>query len=90
MHNHDHKYLVRPGYDLVPPGYKPQSLQMSHQGRPANTRTEMITQCRCNVGLAVQTVAQHQSNNVSYLLEYLPATTTEKLLVNKLHVSPGH
>ena len=33
MHNHDDKYPVRDS-NLVHPGYKPQSIRISHRGRP--------------------------------------------------------
>ena len=29
MHNHDDNYPARPGFELVPPGYKPQSIRMN-------------------------------------------------------------
>ena len=34
MHNQDEKYPVRPGFEPVLTGYKPQSTRMSHRGRP--------------------------------------------------------
>ena len=34
MHNHDDKYPTRPGFEPGTPGFKPQSIRVSHRGRP--------------------------------------------------------
>ena len=43
---------IRPDRDsnLVPPGYKPQSIRMSHRGRPFNLNVTRET-CLCSCGM---------------------------------------
>ena len=41
MYNHDDKNPARPRFESgrLPPGYKSQSIGMSHQGRPVRSQT---------------------------------------------------
>ena len=43
MHNHDDKYLSRPGFEPGTPGYKPQSIRMSHRAGRSGVEYETWT-----------------------------------------------
>ena len=39
LNNQNDKYPARVGFELIPPGYKPQSIRMRHRDRPARPKT---------------------------------------------------